>query len=126
MNLDGAQALWGLRRPLRRREITGQDEDDVLAVGVELSRGLVGLPVAHQGPRGALGNVQSIDQIVETRLAQRSVKPEEVPTFAQRRHALSLFALEPIEDLRHASRRVRSWQDGFCGGEKGLLPGAPS
>lgn len=81
------------------------------------SRGVVGLPVAHQDLRGALGNVQRVDQIVEARLAQRSVKPEEVPTFAQRRHALSPFAMEPVEDLRHASRRGRSWQDGFCGGD---------
>ena len=117
--------MLGLRRPLRRREVAGRDEDDVLAVHVELSRGVVGFPVAHQGPRGALRNVQSVDQIVEVRLAQRSVKPEEVPTFAQRRHALSPFAMEPVEDLRHASRRVRSWQD-VLRRRKVVVAGAPS
>jgi hypothetical protein len=51
--------------------------------------------------------VQHLAQIVEARLAERHLEPEEAPTLAQRGDAVSLGALELVDDLGHGSRDYR-------------------
>jgi hypothetical protein len=51
-----------------------------------------------------LSAAQASRHLVQGRLAERNVEPEEVAGLAERRDPLSLSIPEPIEDLRHASR----------------------
>ena len=64
---------------LGRLEVTAEGEDDVPAVGVELSRGREVLAEAQQGVKGVLRNAQRLTQIVAGRLGEGEIDPEEPP-----------------------------------------------
>src|SRR5436190_10847157 len=77
----------------------------MLAIDVELARGRIVLPEVQQRPKGVIGDLQRVPQIVAARPARRDVDPEERLALAQRRDPLSLGWAEALDDLRHRRHR---------------------
>jgi hypothetical protein len=103
VDVERSQAVCGLAGGRLGLDVAAEPEDDGFPIGVARPRG-VAVSGGGQGVRDALRNRQRHDEVIETRLGERDVKPEEAPLRAQCGDALARGGVEPVEDVGHGVR----------------------